>query len=335
VVAKATQLNKQQQLSLLHLLQKYEALFDGTLGKWNTDPVNIELREDAKPVSSRNYPVPKINKETFRKDLLRLVDIGVLTPVQDSEWGTPVFIIPKDDGTVRFITDYRKVNKLIKRKPYPLPRIANTLQELEGFQFASALDLDMLIKRKPYPLPHIANTLQELEGFQFASALDLNMGYYTIRLTPGAKDLTTIVTEFGKFRYNILPMGMCCSGDVFQAKVDQLLGDIEGIKTYIDDILVISKGSFDDHLKQLDTCFKRIQEARLKVNADKCSFGLSEIPYLGYIISREGSKPDPLKIQGIMDMNRPRTTTEVRAITGSVQYYRHVEMTITHSLSTH
>jgi hypothetical protein len=175
--------------------------------KWNTDPVNIELvSKDAKPVSSRYYSVPKINKETFRKELLWLVDIGVLTPVQDSEWGTPVlFIIPKKDGTVCFIsTDYCIVNKLIKRKPYPLPRNANTLQELEGFQFASALDL--------------------------------NMGYYTIRLTPaGAKDLTTNVTEFRKLRYNVLPMGMCCSGDVFQAKVDQLLGDIKGVKTYIDE----------------------------------------------------------------------------------------------------
>jgi Reverse transcriptase (RNA-dependent DNA polymerase). len=205
------------------------------------DPDNIELHENAKPVSSCYYPVPKNNKETFRTELLRLVDIGVLTPVQDSEVGgggrTPVFIIPKKDGTVRFITDYRKVNKLIKRKPYPLP--------------------------------HIANTLQEIEGFQFASALDLNMGYYMIWLMPGAKDLTTIITKLGKFRYNVLPMGMCCSGDVFQAKVlDQLLGDIEGVKTYINDILVISKGSFDDHLKQLDTCFARIQEARLKVKAD-------------------------------------------------------------------
>jgi Reverse transcriptase (RNA-dependent DNA polymerase). len=118
-------------------------------------------------------------------------------------------------------------------------------------------------------------------------------------------------------------MGMWCSGDIFQAKVDQLLGDIEGVKTYIDNILVISKGSFDDHLKQLDTCFKIIQEAGLKVKADKCSFGLSENPYLGYIISsREGIKPDPAKIQGIMDMNCPRTTTEARAFIGSIQYYR-------------
>jgi hypothetical protein len=67
VAAKATQLNKRQQLSLLRLLQKYEALFDGTLGKWNTDPVNIELREDAKPVSSRYYPVPKITKKPLEK----------------------------------------------------------------------------------------------------------------------------------------------------------------------------------------------------------------------------------------------------------------------------
>jgi hypothetical protein len=80
--------------------------------------------------------------------------------VQDSEWGAPVFMIPKKDGTVHFITDYyRQVNKLIRRKPYPLPRIASTLQELEGFQVASALDLNIL-------------------------------GYYTICPIPGAKDLT-------------------------------------------------------------------------------------------------------------------------------------------------
>ena len=74
------------------------------------------------------------------------------------------------------------------------------------------------------------------------TALNLNMGYYTIRLSPASQDMTTIVTEFGKFRYNRLPMGMCASGDIFQAKVDKLLGDIEGVRTYIDDILVLRKG---------------------------------------------------------------------------------------------
>ena len=74
------------------------------------------------------------------------------------------------------------------------------------------------------------------------------MGYYTIRLSPAIQDMTTIVTEFGKFRYNRLPIGMCASRDIFQAKLDELLGDIEGVKTYIDDILVLGKDRFENHI---------------------------------------------------------------------------------------
>ena len=105
--------------------------------------------------------------------------------------------------------------------------------------------------------------MQQLEGFQYATALDLNMGYYTIDLAESSKDITTIVTEFGKFRYNKLPMGMCISGDIFQAKVNELLGDIDGVKAYIDDILVLNKGTFTDHIEQLRICFRRIQVAGL------------------------------------------------------------------------
>ena len=290
VAANAEDLDENQQKKLLSLLKDFEDLFDGTLGKWDTDPIDIETKPDHKPSSARYYPVPKINKATFKKELLRLVEIGVLTPVQQSEYGTPVFIIPKKEGTVRFLTDYRRINQGIVRKPYPIPRISETLQQMEGFQYATALDL--------------------------------NMGYYTIQLSPKSKDLTTIVTEFGKFRYNVLPMGLCISGDIFQAKVNELLGDIEGLYAYIDDILLTTKGTFEEHLQQLRTCFQRFRNAGLKVNAKKCSFGLKEIPYLGYIITREGVMPDPKKIQGIVDLERPKTTTEVKALIGMVQYYR-------------
>ena len=73
------------------------------------------------------------------------------------------------------------------------------------------------------------------------TAIDLNMGYSTIRLPPAIQDTTTIFTEFGKFRYNCLPMGICALGDIFQNKVDEPLGDIEGVKMYIDHIVVLSK----------------------------------------------------------------------------------------------
>ena len=152
VAAGAEELDEHQQKKLLSLLKDFEDLFDGTLGKWNTDPIDIETKPDHKPSSARYYPVPKINKATFKKELEHLVEIGVLTPVQQSEYGTPVFIIPKKEGTVRFLTDYRRINQGIVRKPYPIPRISETLQQMEGFQYATALDL--------------------------------NMGYYTIQLSP-------------------------------------------------------------------------------------------------------------------------------------------------------
>ena len=83
-----------------------------------------------------------------------------------------------------------------------------------------------------------------------------------------------IVTESGKFRYNCLPMGMCASGDIFQDKVDKLPGDIEGVKRYIDGILVLIKCIFENHIDRLKMIFVRLRAAVLKVNAPKCSFGL-------------------------------------------------------------
>ena len=116
-------------------------LFNGTLGKWDTKPVLFELKEGAKPYHGRAYPVPHAHKETLKKELNRLCELGVLEWQPESEWASPSFIVPKKDQTVRFLSDFREVNKRIVRKPFPLPKISTVLQELEGFTFATALDL--------------------------------------------------------------------------------------------------------------------------------------------------------------------------------------------------
>ena len=85
-------------------------------------------------------------------------------------------------------------------------------------------------------------------------------------------------------------MGMCASGDIFQAKVDKTMGDIEVVNTYIDDIIILNKDCFTDHIEKLRTIFGRLRASGLKVNDPKYSFGLKEIPYLGYVITREGKK---------------------------------------------
>ena len=151
------------------------------MGTWKTDPINIELKSDSKPHHARPYPVPKIHEEVFKKEVARLCKLGVLRKVNRSEWGAPTFIQPKKNGTVCFLLDFRELNKRIRRKPFPIPKIQ-----------------DMLLK---------------LEGFMYASSLDLNMGYYHIQLTPHARELCTIVLPWGKYEYCRLPMGVCNSPD--------------------------------------------------------------------------------------------------------------------------
>ena len=115
VVQATVHLNEQEREQLYKLLIKYKKIFDGTLGEWKTDPVDFELVDEAKPHSQRHYPVPHLYKETFKKELDRLVKLGVLEPVQQSEWGSPTFIVPKIEKTVRFVSDFRRLNLKIKK----------------------------------------------------------------------------------------------------------------------------------------------------------------------------------------------------------------------------
>ena len=129
---------------LLILLNEYKDLFDGTLGTWNTTPVDFEFRDNANPVCSRPYPVPRVHKAMFRKEVEILVNLGVLEKENNSEWGATYFAQPKaKTNRVRFISDFRDLNRQLKYKPYTMPKIGETLLNLEGFKYASSLDLNM------------------------------------------------------------------------------------------------------------------------------------------------------------------------------------------------
>jgi hypothetical protein len=137
-----------------------------TLGDWNLPPVSFEIKEGMKPYHGRAYPIPQIHKAVLMKEIDQLCSIGVLKWQPNSEWASPTFIIQKKDGTVRTISDFRELYKRIIRKPYLFPKISTTLQELEGFTYATALDL--------------------------------NMGYYTIRLDPQSSEMCTISSSPGE-----------------------------------------------------------------------------------------------------------------------------------------
>ena len=127
-----------EQKSQVTILYQFEPLFEGRLGLWDTPPISLELEEGSKPFHARAYPIPQIHEATVRKECDRLCKEGVLEKDSDSEWAAPTFIVPKKEGTVRFVTDFRRLNKALKRKPFPIPNIQDILQKLGGFTYATA-----------------------------------------------------------------------------------------------------------------------------------------------------------------------------------------------------
>ena len=162
----------------------------------------------------------------------RLIKFGVLKKVNHSQLVALCFIIPKKDGTVRFISDFREVNKRIKRYPYPIPNIQ-----------------DLLMK---------------LEGFRWATTLDLNMGYYHIQLSPDSRKICTIILPWGKYEYQKLPMGLCNSPDIFQEQLSHLFRDLEYVREYIDDLLIASNSIVDNHLAKVDIVLAKMRKNRPK-----------------------------------------------------------------------
>jgi hypothetical protein len=129
--------------------------------------------------------------------------------------------------------------------------------------------------------------LQELKGFTYATALDLNMGCYTIRLDPAASEVCTIIFPWGKYSYKRLPTGCGGSADIFQSQMMNLMASLDYVQAYMDDLLIITRGALDDHPIKIERVLTRLRNAGLKVNAAKSPFCTHEIEYLGYILTRE------------------------------------------------
>jgi hypothetical protein len=276
IVAECVHLVPKERDGLHKLLTKFESLFDGTLGEWKTEPIDLEIKDpNAKPYHARAYPVPQSQELKLKQEIDRLVGYGVLRKINRSEWAAPMFTVTKPDSTLRSIADLRELNKRIRRKPFPIPKI----QEL----------------------------LHKLKGFQYATSLDLNMGYYHIRLTPKASSYCTVVLPWGKYEYLRLPMGLCNSPDIFQEKMSELMTGLEFARAYIDDLLIITTGGFMDHLDDLDKVLSRLLQAGLKVNATKSLFGRTELEYLGYWITQNGVKPLSKKVEAITNLAAPKT----------------------------
>jgi transposase InsO family protein len=282
-------LSKSQQDDLAKVLHEYTLLFNGKLGHYPGYKVHLELLENAQPFHYRPYPIPTNNAAVFKEELERLVQIGVLSRTGPSEYLSPTFIVPKKDGRVRFVSDFRALNKIIKRKVYTLPRIQ-----------------DILKKRS---------------GYKFFTKLDISMQYYTFELDEASKNLCTICTPFGNYRYNRLPMGVKQSSDVAQEIMENLFRDLDEVDVYMDDVGCFSN-SWEEHLQSLHKVLTILQSSNFTVNPLKCEWAVQETDWLGYWLTPTGLKPWRKKIDAILKMQAPQTMKQLRSFIGAVTFYR-------------
>lgn len=292
VVAQQKHLSTEQRNDLYKMLLQFKKLFSGKLGIYPHKEFSLELLPNAVPHHSKPYAVPHVHLPVFKKELHRLVDIGVLRPAGATDWAAGTFVIPKKNQQVRWVSDFRHLNKWIKRKQYPLPKIQRVVQD-----------------QRPY---------------KYLTKIDVSMQYYTFRLDKASQELCTIVTPFGKYHYNVLPMGVCQSPDWSQATMEEIFRDLidsHGVVVYIDDIKITST-DWKHHMWLVQECLKRLQDNGFTVTPSKCEWAVQETDFLGFWFTPNGVKPWPKKITATLALAPPTNRTQVRALCGAITFYR-------------
>uniref|UniRef100_A0A914XSI1 RNA-directed DNA polymerase n=1 Tax=Plectus sambesii TaxID=2011161 RepID=A0A914XSI1_9BILA len=271
------------------LKSQFPNVFLPGLGRCTKTKAVLQLKPDATPVFRRSRPVPHAAIADVEAELDRLVDKGVLSGTNYSDWAAPVVVVKKSDGRIHLSADY-----------------------------STGLNDSLHLHQDPLPIPE--DIFSTLNGGRYFSQIDFSEAYLQIEMEEESKRLLTIATHRGLYNFNRPPFGVKSAPGIFQQVVDTMLAGIEGATAYLDDIIIVGKDAAD-HWKNLQQVFKRIAEFGFRVNLEKCNFFWTEIQYLGFIIDAQGCRPDPAKIASIVAMPSPTDVSTLRSFLGMLSYY--------------
>uniref|UniRef100_A0A8R1HQR1 RNA-directed DNA polymerase n=1 Tax=Caenorhabditis japonica TaxID=281687 RepID=A0A8R1HQR1_CAEJA len=245
-----------------------------------TDKVQCEIElEKENPIRQKCRPVPLALQEKVKVMLEDMETRKVIRKCR-SPWASPVVLVKKKDGSIRMCVDYRKLNTVIKLNAHPLP--------------------------------HIESTLQALGEKKWFTTLDLMAGYWQIPMEKQSKEKTAFVVLNEQYQFEVMPFGLATSPAIFQAAMEQVLGDWIGksVFVYIDDILIASKTE------------RRIRECGLKLKAQKCKIAQRSVEYLGHMIDEKGIRTDEKKVNKMENFPVPKYRKELHSFLGLCVYYR-------------
>ncbi|XP_037781188.1 uncharacterized protein LOC119577706 [Penaeus monodon] len=277
---------------ILALLANYPRLFSSDKFSIGTVP-DVQHRiptHETQPLCTRQWRLPEAAKQQIREECDAMLEAGVIEPSM-SPWLSPVVLVKKKDGTVRFCVDYRRLNSVTIADTYPLPRIDELVDEL-----------------------------RETAVF---SLLDSRSAYWSIPVAPEDRPKTAFSDGYRLFQWRRMPFGLSTAPTTFQRTMNAILSPVLGRHTlaYLDDIVVYSK-NFDEHLCHLKETLDLLDSAGLKLNVNKCEFVVQNFRFLGFRVTPEGILPDPDKVRAIAEMPAPKTVKGVRRFLGATGFFR-------------
>ena len=250
----------------------------------------IDLVPGAEPPHRAPYRLSPQGLDELKRQLRDLTDKGYIQP-SVSPFGAPVLFVPKKDGGVRMCVDYRALNRVTVHNRYPLPRIEDLLDRLQGAKFFTKIDL--------------------------------RSGYHQIRVHPEDVAKTAFRTRYGHFEFLVMPFGLTNAPATFMHLMHSIFREYldDFIVIFLDDILVYSRDLLS-HVTHVRKTFEVLRHHSLYAKVSKCEFFLHSVHYLGHIVSENGLFPDPAKVKAVADWRVPTNVSEVRSFLGLAGYYR-------------
>jgi hypothetical protein len=274
------------------LLFKYKHVFSNSDAELpGTDVFKMEIPTFAEPVMRKPYKIPDKYKSFVSEQVKNLERLGKIKP-SISAYGAPTLIVIKADKSLRWCMDYRDLNKVTKK-----------------------------IK---YPLPNISEMFTKLQGSKYFSTLDMRSGYWQMPIVTEDRHKTAFVTFLGKKEFtNATPFGLTGAPDFFQFGMHKVLGEhyMEICVGLLDDIEILGK-TFDEHYRNVELIFQKLDIANLKLKPSKCNFFKSEVQFMGHIVNKDGIRPAEKKVEGIRKLIPPKDKRGLQRFLGIMNQYR-------------
>ena len=250
----------------------------------------IDLLPGATPVAKAPYRLAPPEMKELQEQLQELSDKGFIRP-STSPWGAPILFVKKKDGSQRMCIDYRELNKRTIKNRYPLPRIDDLFDQLQG---ASVF-----------------------------SKIDLRSGYHQMRVREEDIEKTAFRTRYGHYEFVVMPFGLTNAPAAFMALMNRVCSPMldRSVIVFIDDILVYSKTE-EEHERHLREVLETLEREQLYAKFSKCEFWLKEVQFLGHVVNKEGIKVDQAKVEAIKNWETPKTPSDIRSFLGLAGYYR-------------